>query len=238
MNDEKPRRPSQPTSQPTLPPLQQPSLPLVVTIDGPAASGKSSVARAVADALQVPFVSSGLLYRAATLLVLEADVDPSGEAEVLALLNASKVTLQALPIEPNRVLVGGEDVSAALHTDDVDENVSAVAKHPRVRDWVRERLRDVAGSFVIEGRDMGSVVFPGASHKFYLTAPVSVRATRRVGERAAGLADVAAALQRRDTLDAAQLEPAPDALLVETGHLSLEGVVEHILQTVQAHRAD
>lgn len=210
--------------------------PLIITIDGPAASGKSSVARAVADALHIPFVSSGLLYRAATLLVLEAGIDPAEETKVLELLNASEVSLQALPIEANRVFVGGEDVSAALHTDDVDAAVSAVAKHGKVRDWVRERLRDVAGSFVIEGRDMGSVVFPGATHKFYLTAPVTVRATRRVGERAGGLADVAAALRRRDSLDAAQLAPAPDALLVETGGLTLEGVVEHILQTVQAHR--
>ena len=211
--------------------------PLIITIDGPAASGKSSVARAVADALHVPFVSSGLLYRAATLLVLEADTNPDDEAAVLALLNARHVVLQALPVQPNRVLVGGADVSAALHTDDVDENVSAVAKHPRVRDWVRERLRDVAGSFVIEGRDMGRVVFPAATHKFYLTAPVTVRATRRVGERAATLADVAAALRRRDGLDAAQLAPAPDAQLVETGGLTLQGVVEHVLQSVQAQRA-
>ena len=211
--------------------------PLIITIDGPAASGKSSVARAVADALHVPFVSSGLLYRAATLLVLEAETDPDDEAAVLALLNARHVVLQALPVQPNRVLVGGADVSAALHTDDVDENVSAVAKHPRVRDWVRERLRDVAGSFVIEGRDMGRVVFPAATHKFYLTAPAEVRATRRVGERAATLADVAAALRRRDGLDAAQLAPAPDARLVETGGLTLQGVVEHVLQSVQAQRA-
>lgn len=212
--------------------------PLVITIDGPAASGKSSVARAVADALHIPFVSSGLLYRAATLLVLEADLDPYDETAVLELLNGREVTLQALPIQANRVLVAGEDVSARLHTDDVDANVSAVAKHPSVRDWVRERLRDVAGSFVIEGRDMGSVVFPGATHKFYLTAPAEVRATRRVGERTAALADVAAALRRRDSLDAAQLEPAPDAALVETGGLSLKGVVDQILQRVQSARAD
>ena len=210
----------------------------MITIDGPAASGKSSVARAVADALHIPFVSSGLLYRAATLLVLEASLDPRDESAVLALLHASEVTLHALPIEPNRVLVGGTDVSAALHTDDVDAAVSAVAQHPRVRDWVRERLRDVAGSFVIEGRDMGSVVFPAATHKFYLTAPAEVRATRRVGERVGGLAAVAAALRRRDSLDAAQLAPAPDALLVETGGLTLEEVVTHILQSVQAQRAE
>lgn len=211
---------------------------LVITIDGPAASGKSSVARAVADALHIPFVSSGLLYRAATLLALEADLDPYDETAVLELLNGREVMLQALPIQANRVLVAGEDVSVRLHTDDVDANVSAVAKHPSVRDWVRERLRDVAGSFVIEGRDMGSVVFPGATYKFYLTAPAEVRATRRVGERTAALADVAAALRRRDSLDAAQLEPAPDAALVETGGLSLEGVVDHILQRVQSARAD
>lgn len=207
--------------------------PLIITIDGPAASGKSSVARAVADALGIPFVSSGLLYRAATYLALEHGARPEDEPAVMSLLGRHEVVLKAIPIRPNRILIDGEDVSAALHTDDVDAWVSAVALHPGVRDWVRERLRDVEGSFVAEGRDMGAVVFPQAAYKFYLTAPAEVRARRRVGERSAGLPAVAEALLRRDKLDARQLEPAPDAIFIETGELALAGVVADILQRLR-----
>ena len=206
----------------------------VITIDGPAASGKSSVARVVADILGVPFVSSGLFYRAATYLVLENRVDAYDEDAVLALLDRHQVTLKALPIEPNRVLIDGEDLSAALHTDDVDTTVSAVAAHAGVREWVRARLRDVTGTFVVEGRDMGTAVFPGARHKVYLTAPAEVRARRRVGERAAGLSEVTAALKRRDLLDAKQSAPAPDAYLLETGTLTLEEVVARVLKRIAA----
>ena len=205
----------------------------VITIDGPAASGKSSVARAVADTLGVPFVSSGLFYRAATCLVLEHRVDAHDEDAALTLLGRHEVILKALPIEPNRVLIDGEDISAALHTDDVDATVSAVAVHPEVREWVRARLRDVSGTFVVEGRDMGTAVFPGAAHKVYLTAPAEVRARRRVGERSAGLSEVTAALKRRDLLDAKQSAPASDAYILETGTLSLDEVVAHVLERVR-----
>ncbi len=209
------------------------ALPLIVTIDGPAASGKSSVARSVADALGIPFVSSGLLYRAATYLALEQGVDPADEAGVLDLLQRREVALKAIPTLPNRILVDGEDVSAALHTDDVDALVSAVAVHPRVRDWVRERLRDVEGPFVAEGRDMGRAVFPQAAYKFFLSAPTEVRARRRVGQRLASLSDIAAALERRDQLDARQLAPAADAILIETGELDVAGVAAQILDRVR-----
>lgn len=209
---------------------------LLIAIDGPAASGKSSVARAVADELNIPFVSSGLFYRAATLLVLENDIDPYDEAAILELLEEHDVTLNALPIEPNRVLIDGEDVSEALHTDDVDAHVSAVSRHADVRKWVRGRLRSVGGSFVVEGRDMGTAVFPSASHKFYLTAPAEVRAQRRVGERAAGLSDITEALKRRDQLDARQSAPAADAVHIDTAELKLGEVVERVLALLE-HRS-
>lgn len=208
--------------------------PFVITIDGPAASGKSSAAREVADALNVPFVSSGLFYRAATLLVLEHRLDAGDSAAVLGLLRQHDVQLRALPIEPNRVLIDGADMSAGLHTDDVDASVSAVSKHPQVRDWVRERLRAVAGSFVVEGRDMGTAVFPAAAYKFYLSAPAEVRARRRVGERVASLGEVTEAIKRRDSLDAEQSVPAPDALPIDTTELTLSEVVVRILTAISA----
>ncbi len=140
----------------------------IITLDGPAASGKSSAARRVAEALGIPYVSSGLFYRAATHLVTEYHQDASSEAAVMALLERHEVKLEP---STGRVLIDGEDVSAALHTDEVDRLVSTVARHVRVRAWVKERLRALKGAFVVEGRDMGSVVFPEARHKFYLTAP-------------------------------------------------------------------
>ncbi len=207
---------------------------LIVTLDGPAASGKSSVARRVAQALDVPFVSSGLLYRAATYIVLEHNVNPEDEAAVLAFLGRHDVELIARRGAPDRVLFDGEDVSARLHTTSVDANVSAVARHPGVRAWVNARLREIRGSFVIEGRDMGRVVFPNAAHKFYLSAPAEVRAARRVGERDMSLQEVARALKLRDERDAKQLAPAPGAIHIETQDLTLEGVVETVLSKVRA----
>ena len=132
------------------------------------------------------------------------------------------------------MLINGEDLSAALHTDDVDATVSAVAAHPQTSGTgFAPDLRDVTGTFVVEGRDMGTAVFPGAAHKVYLTAPAEVRAQRRVGERAAGLGEVTAALKRRDLLDAKQSTPAPDAYLLETGTLTLDEVVARVLGRVK-----
>ena len=206
---------------------------LIVTLDGPAASGKSSVARRVAQALDVPFVSSGLLYRAATYLVLEYGVEPTDEAAVLDFLAQHDVELFAQRRAPDRILFDSEDVSSQLHTTSVDANVSAIARHPGVRGWVNARLREIRGSFVIEGRDMGAVVFPHAAHKFYLSAPAEVRAARRSGERDSSLPEVTRALKLRDERDKAQLAPAPDAVHIETQDLTLEQVVTAVLQKVR-----
>jgi len=200
----------------------------VITLDGPAASGKSSVARLVAGRLGIPFVSSGLLYRAATWLVEDLDGDPDDEDAVLRILAQRRVRLVP-SMAGDRILVDGTDITAALHTDAVDAVGSAVVRHRRGRDWFTSRLREIPGSFVIDGRDMGTAVFPDARFKFYLTAPAEVRARRRVGERAADLASVADAIRRRDRLDAAQSTPAGDAIHVETGDLTLEQVVDRVM---------
>ncbi len=208
----------------------------VVTFDGPAASGKSSAAQRVARALGVPFVSSGLLYRAATLLAEAAAVDLDDAERVMEALAEHHVELRPGVVDET-VRIDGDDVTDALHTDAVDACVSRVAAHPRVRDWVTARLREIPPPFVIDGRDMGSVVFPHASHKFYLDAAPEVRAARRVGERAADLAQVAAAIRRRDTLDARQLAPAPDAVHLDTGRLTLDEVVAWALARLDAARS-
>ncbi len=204
----------------------------VITLDGPAASGKSSVARLVARELRVPFVSSGLLYRAATLVAEWAECDLHDEDAVLRLLRERTVRLVP-SVDGDGITVDGRDVTAELHTDAVDGAVSLVARHPRVREWVAERLRDISDPFVIDGRDMGTAVFPDARHKFYLTAPAEVRARRRVGERSGNLAEVADAIRRRDALDAKQSVPAPDARHIETGGLSLDEVLEHVMAALR-----
>jgi CMP/dCMP kinase len=210
--------------------------PGVITFDGPAASGKSSVAQRVALALGIPFVSSGLLYRAATHLVERSGTDAGDQAAVLALLGAHRVELRP-DVTGNDVLVDGVPVTVELHTDRVDAVVSTVAGHPQVRAWVSEQLRRVPPPFVIDGRDMGSVVFPRARHKFYLTASAEERARRRVGERAADLAAVAAAIARRDLGDARQLAPAADAVHVDTDGLDLDQVVARVLASIRASDA-
>lgn len=199
----------------------------VVTFDGPAASGKSTVAACVARRLGVPFVSSGLLYRAATLVALRAGADPHDASAVLGAVG--RVDVQLRPgVEANRVLVDGADVTAELHTDAVDDSVSTVAAHPELRGWVDARLRELPDPFVVDGRDMGTQVFPDALRKFYLTASPRVRAARRVGERPGRLEEVARALERRDALDARQLRPAEDAVRVDTEGLDVAGVVAEV----------
>lgn len=207
----------------------------VVTIDGPAASGKSSAARGVALALGIPCVSSGLLYRAATYLVVRASVAGASEAAVLALLAAHRVELRP-GIAGDSLRIDGVDRTRAVQTHEVDAGVSQVAAHAAVREWVAERLREMPTPFVIDGRDMGSVVFPEAEHKFYLDATPEVRAARRVGERSVDHAEVAAAIRQRDQLDARQLVPAADAQHLDTSTMPLAEVIDWVVQQVRQGR--
>ncbi len=203
----------------------------VITIDGPAASGKSSVAKLLAHRLGIAYVSSGLLYRAATLSALGADVELTDEAQMLMLLATQDVRLHP-EASGNRVTIEWRDVTAELHTDAVDVAVSTVARHAAVRAWVTDRLREMGGSFVIDGRDMGTAVFPDAVAKFFLTADPEVRAARRAGERSGELRQVAERLRRRDEQDARQSAPAQNAIFIDTGALTLEEVVEQVLTAV------
>ena len=204
-----------------------------MTIDGVAASGKSSVASGVARALGVPYVSSGLLYRAATLLALEAGLDPEDAPALLAHLQANPLRLEPLA-EGNRVWLGGRDLTGDLHSSRVDAGVSAVARLPQVREWVNAQLRALPEPFVAEGRDMGTHVFPHADAKFYLTASPRVRAERRARERQGDVPAIEAALLERDRRDAGQSAPAPDARVIDTGPLTLEGVIGAVLAGLPA----
>lgn len=205
---------------------------MIVTIDGVAASGKSSVSSGVARALGIPYVSSGLLYRAATLLGLEARLDLSEAAPLLSHLQMLPLRLEPLP-EGNRIWQGERDLTPQLHQSAVDAGVSAVAAHPELRAWVDEQLRRLPPPFVAEGRDMGTNVFPQAGAKFYLTASPRIRAERRAAERPEDVDAIEAALVERDARDRVQSAPAPDARVIDTGPLSLEEVIAEILKGVK-----
>lgn len=206
---------------------------MIVTIDGVAASGKSSVASGVARALGVPYISSGLLYRAATLLGQDAGLDLTDRASLLACLREHPLRLEPLA-EGNRVWQGERDLTPALHSSAVDHGVSRVAAHPEVRAWVDDQLRMLTPPFVAEGRDMGTNVFPQAPAKFYLTASPQVRARRRASERPEDIAAIEAALIQRDALDTAQSAPAPDARVIDTEPLTLQEVIALIVGRVSA----
>ena len=211
---------------PPLPPLT------VITLDGGAASGKSSISSRLAARLGIPYISTGLFYRAVTVAALEQHLNLSDETMMSALLERHTLTLELLGGE-NQVFWDSLDLTAKLHTSEVDAHVSEVSRHPAVREWVKNTLRTLEPPFVAEGRDMGRIVFPDARFKFYLTASPRVRAERRAGERPEDVAQIEAALLERDLLDAEQSKAASDATLIDTSALSLEQVVDFMVSEIE-----
>ncbi|MBA3646187.1 MAG: (d)CMP kinase [Gemmatimonadaceae bacterium] len=194
----------------------------VITIDGPAASGKSSTAQMVAERLGFLHVDSGSLYRAATAAALRVVPDPAEWTEEVVLGAARAISL--LPARSSFYpVMGGRSVEEEIRGDRVTANVSAVAKMPRVRDWVNETVRNTSAdhNVVVDGRDIGTVVFPKARLKIFLVADAEVRAKRRLIQKAgevtdARLAEETRALLERDERDASQTVPAADAVVVDS----------------------
>jgi cytidylate kinase len=211
------------------------ALDFVITIDGVAASGKSSVARAVAAQLGVPYVSSGLLYRAVTFAALQYGIDTSNEAALMDCLMHNDIRLEPRT-HGNRAWLNSTDITDAAHSSAVDANVSVVALHSRIRGWVNAAVKRLPPPFVAEGRDMGTVAFPHAAVKLYLTASPRVRAERRAVERPEDVPAIEAALIERDRLDAVNSRPADDATVLDTSNLSLEDVVAQALEAIQHAR--
>lgn len=220
------------------------ALTLVVALDGPAGSGKSSVARAVAARLGWRFVDTGASYRAATLAVLAAGLDPGDAPAVLEVVRSARIQLVTDPRKP-LVLLDGRDVTTDVRSAEVTANVSAVSAVPAVRQLLIALQRHAMGpaGAVVEGRDIATVVAPLAELKVYLDARPEVRARRRTGELsvgeppAAGLqAEVAKALSRRDALDSNTnlLEVSDGAVHLDTSDLTLDQVVEEIVRLVRA----
>ena len=215
---------------------------VAIAIDGPAASGKSSTAKAVARELGYRHVDSGSLYRAATAARLRRDSDSASWTEDSVLDAARSVTLS--PVENGFVpLLNGRPVENEMRGEAVTNRVSVVAKMPRVREWVNTQVRNVGRDYdiVVDGRDMGSVVFPDAKLKIFLVADPGERARRRVLERTGrepteeDLFDETARILLRDEMDASQSVKAADAVTIDTTGLTQAEQVAHIVKLARAH---
>ena len=208
---------------------------MIVAIDGPAGSGKSTVALALARRLGFVHLDTGAMYRALTWLASRDAVDPEDGPALAALARENPITFTS----EGRVEIAGEDVSGDIRDAEIDRLVPAVARHPEVREVMRERQRTLGsvGDIVIEGRDIGSVVAPAAEVKVFLVADEAERVRRRSGDRPGTSAEsLAAELRRRDERDAVNTQPAEDAVLLDTTELTVDQVVLRIAELVEARR--
>ncbi|EDM28214.1 cytidylate kinase [Lentisphaera araneosa HTCC2155] len=222
-----------------------------ITLDGPAASGKSSAAKGLAKELNAYFVNTGDMYRALTSVVIAKGIDPETQADAV----------EAILPEQDIRYVSGEGLDLLLHINgelaeasqvrspEVAAKVSLVAKIPAVRKWLVKRQREAAelGLIVMEGRDIGTVVFPEAKFKFYVSASPMVRAQRRLAQEGevsegATVEKVAAEIAKRDEMDmnraVSPLKPAEDAVMVDTSDLSLEAVIAMMAERVKKGLAE
>jgi cytidylate kinase len=211
-----------------------------VTLDGPSGTGKSSVARAVAARLGADYLDTGAMYRAATVAVLDAGVDPEDAEAVARVVAAARIEVGTTAGE-ELVEVDGVDVAGRIRGAEVTRAVSPVSAVPAVRRQLVDQQRSLvaaATAVVVEGRDIGTVVLPEATCKIYLTAAPEVRAERRAGQlgltEAEEIAALAADLRRRDEYDSSRadspLRPAADAVVVDSTDLDREAVVDRVVE--------
>lgn len=217
---------------------------VVVAIDGPAGTGKSSVSKGLARALGARYLDTGAMYRIVTLAVLRAAVDPADAEAVESVASRVQLSVSYDP-DADCCYLAGEDVSVEIRGDEVTRAVSAVSSVPAVRARLVELQRSMAegpGSVVVEGRDIGTVVLPDAPVKIFLTASAETRARRRNDQNvASGLADdydgVLADVRRRDHLDSTRavspLRAAPDAVVVDTSDMTEAQVIAHLIELVR-----
>jgi cytidylate kinase len=217
---------------------------LIIAIDGPSGVGKGTVARVVASQLGLRHVDTGAMYRALAWRGLQLGVDLDDEAAVLAVATAAVFDVQG-----SRVIIDGHDASTAIRTPEIDRAVTRVARLPQVRAELvlRQRAMAAAEGVVMEGRDIGTVVFPDAPVKIYLDASPEVRAARRAHDPAhessqtQALAVIAQAMQRRDEADRTRANSpliiAPDAVVIDTTSMPIAEVVDRVLLAASVRRA-
>jgi cytidylate kinase len=209
---------------------------MIVTIDGPAGAGKSTVARMLAERLGFRYLDTGAMYRALTWLAMKEGMD-LGDGDKLGILaREHPVDLD----QTGRVSIAGADVTTSIRTARIDKMVPVVARHPRVREVMRERQRRLAeqADSVMEGRDIGTIVVPNAEVKVYLVADAEVRAARRRAERPdVGSGALDTDLFKRDKQDAERMVAADDSVEIDTTELQVEDVVDRIEALVRARQA-
>lgn len=210
---------------------------MVVAIDGPAGTGKSTVAHRVAEELNLTFLNSGSFYRALTLAAIDAGVSVDDADAVLELAKKQK-----LDYVDAHLILNGKDVDDQLHQDKVDANVSKVSSIVPLRHLVNDRMREIVKSLniICEGRDMTTVVFPQAEYKFYLDASIDVQAQRRFDQGCSGLTleEVKAAIIKRDEMDRNKaegaLKRADDAQYIDTSDLTIDDVCAIIVSKIKS----
>jgi CMP/dCMP kinase len=225
--------------------MPSPARKLIIAIDGPSGAGKGTIARALAGRLEYRHVDTGAMYRAVAWKALSEGLDLQDEVTVASLSDRARFDLDA-----GRVVIDGVDVSTAIRTPAIDKGAAAVARHPAVRRALVARQREMGrgGGVVMEGRDIGTVVFPDADLKIFLDASPEERARRRAADPAhsaagsSALVDVATALAERDRSDstrtASPLAMAPDAVHIETTGVPIGSVVDQVMAIVESFIAE
>ncbi len=220
---------------------------VIVAVDGPAGSGKSSVCRGTAAALGMRYLDTGAMYRAMTSAVIDAGINPSDAGAVADFSARPEISSGTDPGNPT-IAVNGVDVAVAIRSEQVTSAVSPVSAVPEVRQRLValqrahvERARDAGVGIVVEGRDIGTVVLPDADLKVYLTADPAIRAARRAAETGTdAVAATEAALKARDAYDssrtASPLTQADDAVVVDTTEMTLQQVIDHVCDLVNQRR--